>query len=167
MLLNLSSLSTHVHPTRLTVYVIPAISACIINTIFSMMTWLDLDSLGQNNKPSDWTFFQSIASFHWPIDCYFPPIDCIFCPSHCHFLGKRFPVTGLANRLPLYSKRLPLCLGRHHQAIAFLSKRLLTLSKRLLAIRCHQAIATFWASDWLLAETNSQVFMGFRHLSTP
>ena len=29
--------------------VIPAISACIINTIFPIITWLDLDSLGQDN----------------------------------------------------------------------------------------------------------------------
>ena len=44
--------------------VIPAIFACIINMIFPIMTWLNLDSLGQNSQPSDWTFFQSIASFH-------------------------------------------------------------------------------------------------------
>ena len=43
--------------------VIPVISACIINTIFPIMTWLDLDSLGQNNQPSDWTLL--------PIDCPF------------------------------------------------------------------------------------------------
>ena len=43
--------------------VIPAISACIINTIFPIITWLDLVSLGQNNQPSDWAFYQSIASF--------------------------------------------------------------------------------------------------------
>ena len=65
------------------------------------MTWLDLDSLGQNNHPSDWTFltnqlprfidqaisshrstqaiatlFQEIALVSWPTspsncDCYF------------------------------------------------------------------------------------------------
>ena len=29
--------------------IIPAISACIINTIFPMMMCLDLDSLGQND----------------------------------------------------------------------------------------------------------------------
>ena len=32
-------------------YIIPVISACIKNMIISIMTWLDLDSLGQNNQP--------------------------------------------------------------------------------------------------------------------
>ena len=36
--------------------VIRAISAYLINTIFPIMMWLDLDSLGQNSQPSDWTF---------------------------------------------------------------------------------------------------------------
>ena len=31
------------------------------------MTLLDLDSLGQNNQPSDWTFYQSIATFNQAI----------------------------------------------------------------------------------------------------
>ena len=51
--------------------VIPAISACIINMIFSIMTWLDLDSLGQNNHQAIGPFYQSIASFHGPSNCYF------------------------------------------------------------------------------------------------
>ena len=44
--------------------VIPAISACIIDTIFPIITWLDLDSLGQNNHQVIGPFYQSIASFH-------------------------------------------------------------------------------------------------------
>ena len=45
-------------------HVIPAISACIINTIFPIMTWLDLDSLGQNNHQAIGPFYQSIAPFY-------------------------------------------------------------------------------------------------------
>ena len=90
--------------------VIPAISACIINTIFLIMMWLDLGSLGQNNHQTIGPFYQSISLF---IDQSIAQ-----CPSHCHFSGKLFLVTGLLNRLPLYTKRLPLCLGRHHQVIA-------------------------------------------------
>ena len=33
--------------------VIPVISAYIINITFPIMTWLDLDSLGQNSQPRD------------------------------------------------------------------------------------------------------------------
>ena len=123
------------------------------------MTWLDLDSLCQNNQPSYWTFL--------PINCLFSLTNRLLLftnqlpnsPSHCHFSGKRFPVTGLAIDCHFIPNDC-LCV------LADITKRLPRLPSDCLPI---QAIARYALSpsDWLMVETNSQVFMGFRHLSTP
>ena len=52
-----------------------------------IMTWLDLDSLGQNNHQAIGPFYQSIAQ----------------CPSHCHFSGKRFPVTISLSKIYIHT----------------------------------------------------------------
>ena len=110
---------------NLVIYVIPAKSEYIINTIFPIMTWLDLDSLGQNNQPSDWIFTNQLPLFVDQAIVTFSPIDCPSdqaiatfqvsdCQSQvylsdCHFIPSDCPcvLTDITKRLPSLSKRLP------------------------------------------------------------
>ena len=126
-------------------YVIPTISECIIITIFPIMTWLDLDSLGHNNQPSDWAFFtnrlpifldQSIATF-WPSDCPKDQAIATFQASNfqsqvyssdCHFI----PIDCLVSWPTSPSD----CLAFPSDCLlCAVTKRLLLLGKRLLTGR--------------------------------
>ena len=138
--------------------VIPTISACIINTIFPIMTWLDLDSLGQittkrldlfTNRlplftdqsiatfwPSDFPIDQSIATFQasnfqsqvYSSDCYFIPSDCSCVLAD---ITKQLP------RVPSDCSPYPSdCLAYPSDCLlCAVTKHLLLLGKRLLAGR--------------------------------
>ena len=115
--------------------VIPAIFACIINTIIPIMMWLNLDSLGQNNQPSDWTFL--------PIDCLFTLTNRLLCPSDCPAVQPIATFQASDFQSQVYSSDCHFIPNNCPCVLADITKRLFTLSKRLFAIRCHQALATF------------------------
>ena len=122
------------------------------------MTWLDLDSLGQNNQPIDWTFL---------------PIDCLF------LLTKRLLI--FHQSIAFLSKPLPLfrqAISNHKsiQPITTLFQAISLVSWPTSPSDCSPYLSDclaypsdchFWASDWLLADNYSRVLLGFRHLFTP
>ena len=97
--------------------------------IFPIITWLNLDSLGQNNQP---------------INCYFSPSDCPAVQAIATFQASNFQSQVYSSDCPCIladiTKRLP---SQPSDCLAFpsdcllcaITKRLLLLGKRLLAGR--------------------------------
>ena len=120
------------------------------------MTYLQFGYKTSSNRLS--LFSQAIASFHWPIDCYFSPSDCPSFQAIATFQASDFQsqvysidcqfiasdclcvLADIINRLPSQPND---CLAPPSDCLAFpsdcslcaVTKRLLLLGKRLLTSR--------------------------------